>query len=232
MWDDAHALRKLTNALLGFSLLLLILLALLYALRMPVFALRAVQLDSVPKHVGRDLLEQAVRESLHGNFFTVDLEQARQAFEKLPWVRHVVVRRHFPWQLDVAIEEHVALAHWNEGEMVNVQGEVFNGNTEAALPEFAGPEDTVAEVTERYAHFSDILAPLGLKIVRLTVTSRHAWQLRLDSGLVVELGREQMEVRLARFAAAYPQYQATVRLPVKYVDLRYRNGFAAGMVAG
>lgn len=232
MWDDAQALRKLTNALLGFCLLLLMLMALAYALRMPVFALRAVQLEGVPKYVDRKLLVQAVRDSLQGNFFTVDLEQARQAFEKLPWVRRVVVRRHFPWQLDVAIEEHVALAHWNEVDMVNVQGEVFHGSTDAALPGFTGPEDSVTEVVERYARFKDILAPLGLKIAQVTLTTRHAWQLRLDNGLVVELGREQMEARLARFAAAYPQYRAAVKSPGKYVDLRYRNGFAAGMAAG
>jgi cell division protein FtsQ len=53
--------------------------------------------------------------------------------------------------------------------------------------------------------------------------------LRLKDGLVVELGREQMEERLARFAAAYSQYMAAMKAPVKYVDLRYRNGFAARM---
>lgn len=231
MWDDAQALRKLTHKLLGASLLLLLFGALNYALRLPVFALRAVQLDSAPQRVDREQLEQAVRNSLRGNFFTVNLEQARRVFEKLSWVRSVSVRRHFPWQLDVGLEEHVALARWNGKALLNTQGEVFSANDAELLPEFTGPQDEAAEVAQFYTHFGEMLAPLGLQIAQITVSPRHAWQLHLKNGMVLELGREQMEQRLARFAAAYPQSLAAMQPPVKYVDMRYRNGFAA-KVAG
>jgi cell division protein FtsQ len=232
MWDDSHALRRLTNALFGASLLLLLAGALGYVLRLPAFALRAVQLDTAPQRVDKGQLEAAVRDSLHGNFFTVNLDQARHVFEKLPWVRRVGVRRHFPWQLDVELEEHVALARWNGTALVNTEGEVFTAKDDEALPEFNGPEGAAEEMARHYARFSEMLAPLGQGITQVTLSSRYAWQLRLKDGLVVELGREQMEERLARFAAAYPQYVAAMRLPAKYVDLRYRNGFAARMTAG
>jgi cell division protein FtsQ len=172
-----------------------------------------------------------VRSSLRGNFFTVDLERARSIFEKLPWVRNVSVRRHFPWQLDIGLEEHTALARWNDTELVNSQGEVFLAKDTQVLPDFTGPEDTAPEVTQRYASFGAMLAPLGLEIAQITLSPRHAWQLRLKDGMVLELGREQMEARLARFVAAYPQSLAKIPPPVKYVDLRYRNGFAV-RVAG
>jgi len=227
MWDDAQALRKLTNTLIGISLLLLMFGALNYALRLPVFALRAVQLDSVPQRVDRAQLENAVRNTLRGNFFTVDLGQAQRAFEKLPWVRSVSVRRHFPWQLDVGLEEHAVLARWNGKSLINVRGEVFAAGDAGMLPEFSGPEDVAGEVAQSYTHFGEMLAPLGLQIAQIAVSPRHAWQLRLKDGMVLELGREQMEQRLARFAAAYPQSLAAMQPPVKYVDLRYRNGFAA-----
>lgn len=227
MWDDTQALRKLTNMLLGISLLLMLAGALEYALRLPVFALRAVQLDAAPQRVEMAHLEEAVRNSLRGNFFTVDLERERRVFEKLPWVRSVSVRRHFPWQLDVGLEEHTALAHWNGAELVNTQGEVFKAKAELALPEFVGPGDSAAEVAQNYARFGEVLEPLGLVIAQITLSPRHAWQLRLKDGMVLELGREKMEERLVRFATAYPKYQAAMKQPVKYVDLRYRNGFAA-----
>jgi cell division protein FtsQ len=228
MWDNPQALRKLGNALFGASLLLLLLIALAYVLRLPVFALRAVQLEAVPQRVDNQLLAAAARESLRGNFFTVSLDRARAPFEKLPWVRSVSVRRHFPWQLDVALEEYAALARWNGKQLVSTQGEVFDARDEDALPEFTGPEGAAAEMARRYADFSAVLSPLNLKISQVVLSPRHAWQLRLDSGLVLELGREQMDERLARFAAAYPQYRAAMKASVKYVDLRYRNGFAAG----
>jgi cell division protein FtsQ len=231
MWDDPHAMRRLTNSLLGVSLLLVMLMVLNYALHLPAFALRAIQLETRPHRVDRAQLEQAARTALRGNFFTVDLNQARDAFEKLPWVRSVSVRRHFPWQLDVVLEEQQALARWNKDALVNVQGEVFGGNDADPLPEFYGPDDAVLEMTERYAHFQQTLAPLGFSIDRITLSARHAWQLRLQDGTVLELGREKMEERLARFVAAYPQYAKALKMPAKYVDLRYRDGFAA-RVAG
>jgi len=232
MWDDVQALRKLTNVLFGAGLLLVLIGVLGYVLRLPAFALRAVQLDFAPQRVDRVQLAGAVRDSLHGNFFTVNLDQARQTFEKLPWVRRVGVRRHFPWQLDVELEEHIALARWNGTALVNTEGEVFAAKDADALPEFSGPDGAAEEMARRYARFSEMLAPLGQDIAQLTLSSRHAWQLRLKDGLVVELGREQMEERLARFAAAYRQFQAAMKSPPKYVDLRYRNGFAARAAAG
>lgn len=229
MWDDPHALHRLTNSLLGISLVLALLLALHFVLRMPVFALRAVQLDAPPHRIDHARLEAAARVALRGNFFTVDLDQARRAFEKLPWVRSVSVRRHFPWQLDVVLEEQQALARWNRSALVNVQGEVFAAADEEALPDFSGPEDAAAEMTQRYARFEEALAPLGFSIAGMTLSPRHAWQLRLQDGTVLELGRDQMEARLARFVAAYPEYVKTLKSTAKYVDLRYRDGFAARM---
>lgn len=227
MWDDVQALRKLTRTLFGVSLLLLLAGVLGYVMRLPAFALRTVQLDNVPQRIDRAQLEAAVRDSLRGNFFTVNLDQARQVFEKLPWVRRVSVRRHFPWQLDVALEEHAVLARWNGTELVNTEGEVFSARDADPLPEFDGPEGSAQEMAQRYARFSEMLSPLGLDIAQITLSSRHAWQLRLKDGAVLELGREQIEERLERFAAAYPRYLTAAKAPAKFVDLRYRNGFAA-----
>jgi cell division protein FtsQ len=46
--------------------------------------------------------------------------------------------------------------------------------------------------------------------------------------MVLELGREDMQKRLARFVEVYPYSLAAIQSRVKYVDLRYRNGFAVG----
>jgi cell division protein FtsQ len=156
----------------------------------------------------------------------------RAAFEKLPWVRTVSVRRHFPWQLEVSLEEHVALAHWNGSKLVNTYGEVFAAETKQMLPGFIGQPDSAAEVTQMYVAFGKQLMPLGQAIAQISLSPRRAWQLRLDSGMVLELGREQSEQRLANFVAVYPYSLATMGRRINYVDLRYRNGFAAYLPGG
>lgn len=248
MWDDAQSLRQLANALIGFSLLVVLFGVLHYTVHLPAFTLKAVRLGMSPQRVDVAQVEQVMRTQLHGNFFTVDLDSARKAFEQLPWVRKVSVHRRFPWQLEVDLEEHVTLADWNDHEFVNTHGEVFSADclrtapdartteksplpacTDAGrtLPRFFGQPDTSAEVTQMYREFNTQLTPLKQQVAQITLSPRRAWQLRLDNGMVLELGRERARERLQRFVAVFPYSLASLQRPVDYVDLRYRSGFAA-----
>ncbi len=233
MWNDAQALRKLSGTLLGISVLLLSFGVLHYALHLPQFALRVVTLEAAPQHEEAKRIESVVRSELRGNFFTMDLDQMRKALEKLPWVRKASLRRSFPWQLEVELEEHVALAHWNDDRLVNSFGEVFAATTDQALPSFFGPaDDASAEVKLRFDGFGRMLQAIGQQIDKISLSPRRAWQLHLKSGMVLKLGREQTEQRLGRFIAVYPYSLASLRQPANYVDLRYRNGFAVNWPDG
>ena len=55
--------------------------------------------------------------------------------------------------------------------------------------------------------------------------------MRRANTVQLELGREQMQQRLARFVTVYPYSLATIARKVNYVDLRYRNGFAANQIS-
>jgi cell division protein FtsQ len=80
---------------------------------------------------------------LTGNFFTVNLDATRAAFERMPWVRSASLRRLWPDGVELSIEEHRAVARWTpqdgESRLVNRQGEVFPpAPRTAAAPD--GPE--------------------------------------------------------------------------------------------
>ena len=232
MWDNQQALRNLANKLFGISLLLVLFAAVHYTIHLQVFPLNVVQMSAAPQRVDAAQIEDIVRHELRGNFFTVDLESARKTFEKLPWVRKVNVRRHFPWRLEVELEEHVPLASWNGSELVNTHGEVFAAESDETLPKFIGQPDTSADITRMYKVFGGQLEPLKQKVAQISLSPRRAWQLRLDNGMVLELGREQAQERLARFVAVYPYSLASMQRTVNYVDLRYRNGFAVYLPGG
>ncbi len=232
MWDNAPLLRGIANALFGLSLVLVLYGAVRYVLRLPVFPLRTVELTAVPQRVPTELLERVVHEQVSGNFFTVDLDKTRQAFEQLPWVRKVSVRRKFPWSLEVEVEEQVALANWNGTALVNTYGEVFDGKPDKSLPVFIGQPDTSAQVTQMYGELNAALQPMKQQIAQISLSPRFAWQVKLDNGMVLELGREEMQQRLARFVSVYPYSLAALARPANHVDLRYRNGFAAYLPGG
>lgn len=232
MWDNTPLLRGIANVLFAISLVLVLYGTARYVLRLPVFPLRAVELTAVPQRVSSGLIEKVVHEQVSGNFFTVDLEATRQAFEKLPWVRKVSVRRKFPWSLEVEVEEQIALARWNGTSLVNTYGEVFSATTDQVLPIFIGQPETSPQVTQMYADLNAALQPLHQQIVQISLSPRYAWQVKLDKGMVLELGREEMQERMTRFVKVYPYSLAALARPANHVDLRYRNGFAAYLPGG
>lgn len=237
MWDNAILLRKIANALIVFSALAVVYGTAYYAMHLPgVFPLQSVRLSAVPQRVSATELSQVMRSEARGNLFTVDIERLRQSLEKLPWVRSVSIRREFPHALTVKLEEHQAFARWNNSALVNQHGETFVAEAGQALPGFFGPSGSSAEIAQHYVQFNRQLADLGLSVVQIALSPRHAWQLRLSNGIVLELGREDMQKRLARYVAVYPYAREKIQEAagsdaVKYVDLRYRNGFAVGQVS-
>ncbi len=232
MWDKPNLLRISATILFGISVVLLAYSLMHYAFQLPVFKLRTVQLSNTPQQVDLNQLNQVIKRTVDGSFFTVDLEYTRRAFEQLPWVRKVSVRRHFPWGLEVTLEEHVPMARWNNTDLVNTYGEVFAGKSKLLLPDFIGEPDTSMEVAGMYVALSQQLGELQRSITKINLSPRFAWQLQLDNGMTLELGREQMQQRLARFVAVYPYSLAMMARKVSYVDLRYRNGFAASLLPG
>jgi cell division protein FtsQ len=226
MWDKPDILNRAANVLYGAAAVLALYAVAAAVVHLPLFPLREVQVVGAPGHVTLDQVENIVKHDIRGNFFTVDLAAARAAFERLPWVRRVQVRRLWPGRLDVAFEEHVALARWGSRALVNVHGEVFQGAYDGRLPVFTGPEGAAKEIAIQYEYFRRSLGAIGQEPVEVRVSPRRAWQLRLSSGLTLELGREHTEARLARFVASYERTLAKLDRPIDYVDLRYSNGFA------
>ena len=226
MWDDTAGLRMTANLLLAVATTLMLYGAAHYVVHMPIFPLRSVQLTGDVVHVTYEQVEAVVTGELRGNFFTVDLTQAREAFEKLPWVRKANVRRQWPDRLEVAVEEHRPLARWGTAALVSAQGEVFEAAINTTLPVLQGPQGTAPEVVSHFQEFGRALEPVGRHIVQITLSARRAWVLKLDDETVIELGRENLESRLAGFVAAYERTVARLPQPSTYIDLRYTNGFA------
>lgn len=226
MWDRPDILNRLADLLVTLAMLLALYAALHFAVRLPVFPLREVRVTNAVAFVSADQIQTLVRREIKGNFFTLDLAAARAAFEKLPWVRTVSMRRRWPGRLEVTLEEHVPLARWGDLALVNTHGEVFAAAYDGDLPTFVGPAESVKEIAIQYEFFRRSFAAIGKTPVQVQVTPRRAWQVRLESGPTLELGREQIEARLARFVAAYGRTLGQLDRRIDHVDLRYANGFA------
>ncbi|MEO8991440.1 MAG: cell division protein FtsQ/DivIB [Nitrosospira sp.] len=229
MWDNHQALASLANWLFALAALIVGYPITQLMINSSLFPLKEVSLGDSNgglKHVTREQIDGAVRSAVAGNFFTVDLEATRKIFVELPWVRSASVRRIWPQGLEVTLEEHVALARWGGDALVNFQGEIFNAASDEALPEFEGPEASASEMARQYAGFKKMLRPLQQNIARMNLSDRRAWRVHLDNGTILELGREQMGLRLERYVQVHDSSIMQLNRRLTYVDLRYPSGFA------
>lgn len=227
MWDKPGALNRLADALFVLALIGALGAGVAWVVRLPVFPVSDVRVVTPLAHVTRQQVEDIVRREVRGTFFTLQLDAARAGFETLPWVRRAEVRRQWPGRIEVALIEHVPLARWGKTALVNSHGEVFEAAYDGALPVFNGPAGAAKEMAIQYHHFRRDLAAISKAPGEVNVSPRRAWQIRLDDGMTLDLGREHIEERLRRFVAAYAQSIARMPRPVDRVDLRYANGFAA-----
>lgn len=236
MWNKPHLLNAIADLLILIAAAALLAAAAVWLVRVPSLPVRQVVFSEALPHTRRLEVEQLLPAALKGNFFSLNLEMVRGVLEKLPWVRKVEVRRVWPARLEVKIEEHHPLARWGEarGELVNSYGEVFAATLvdeeSTALPLLFGPAGTAPEVLKRYSELVGSFKAVGEKPVQLILSPRLAWQLKLERGLLVDLGREQPKspvgVRLQRFIEVYPETVGKRAVRPAAVDLRYPNGFA------
>lgn len=236
MWHKPQLLTAIADLLLAIGAAAVLVAAAVWTARLPLFPLREVVVMQELKEVRRGEVEQALGGQLRGNFFSINLDVLRQSLEKLPWVRRAEVRRHWPSRLEVRIEEQQAVARWGEemAQWVNPYGEVFSASPPVdggeQLPLLQGPNGSSEEVLRRYAEFTKTLAGIKHRPVQLNLSQRLAWQLRMDDGMAIELGREQakapISARLARFVELYPMALAERKPRPSVVDMRYPNGFA------
>ncbi|MGV7208610.1 cell division protein FtsQ/DivIB [Oxalobacteraceae bacterium A2-2] len=239
MWHDAKALNATASGLFALSVLACAAAGVWWLAQRPMFNLRTIRVESMDREDLRHVSELTLRNNalgrIKGNFFTANLDNVRQAFESVPWVRRATVRREWPDQLIITLEEHEALGTWGEdGRLLSTKGDVFTANLAEAeedhtLPEFDGPDGSEKEVLSRYDELRTWFAPLKLVPQALSLSGRYAWTVKLDNGMSVELGREQtattLKERVDRLLSIYPQLVTHLQ-NIETIDMRYQNGLA------
>jgi cell division protein FtsQ len=210
--------------------------ALAWAAQRPRFDFRRIEVVGELRHVSRANLRAAVAGRLAGNFFTMRLADTRAAFESIPWIASVSVRRVWPDRLVVRLVERRALGLWSDGRVLSDAGQLFAGNPdEVQLDgpqiEFSGPARYAGEAVARLRDFAPVLAQLPAEVAAVDISDRASWSLRTRGGQVLDLGRDDppgsVQGRLAAVAQSWPGVVAQLGGPPARVDARYSNGFAA-----
>lgn len=239
MWHDIKMMNATFNAILALMALALLGAGTWWVAQRPMFTLKEIRIEGATedlRHVNVSTVRSTALPRIKGNFFTANLDDVRTAFEMVPWVRKATVRREWPNELIVTLEEHLPLGTWGEdGRLISVNGDLFTANLAEAeedgnLAEFNGPDGSEKEIVARFKEFQGWFAPVKLVPESVQLSSRYAWMVKLNNGMAIELGREQnkttLKDRVDRFVGVYPQLASRLQDRIESVDMRYPNGLA------
>lgn len=210
-----------------------------WVLRHPAFSIARIVVQGDLVHNNAVSLRANVAPHIAGNFFTLNLRSARQAFEQVPWVRSAQVWREFPHTLRVQLQEHRAVAHWGPesgAAMVNSEGEVFEANGADAdlddLPRLSGPRGMSPQVLTMAQELQPLLDPMGLSLAELELSERGGWRATLEGGAILELGGGtpgEVVQRTRQFAQTLTRVASQMGRradALESADLRHTGGYA------
>jgi cell division protein FtsQ len=238
--SDVRWMNAATAALAVVLLVLLLASGLVRLTRLPYFKLDRIEVEGDLLRNNLATVRANVAQRLSGGFFSVDLHQSREAFEAVPWVRKAVVRRVWPNELRVTLEEHRPAAYWahedRDDQLVNTFGEVFDANVgdvdDEHLPTLQAPANPTADearaMLDMLHRLQPVLKPLG-ELDTLRLTERGSWSVELDNEASIELGRgtpEEVVARTERFVRTLPELRRQYPAPLSHADLRYPEGYA------
>ena len=177
----------------------------------------------------RQVIQQQSMPHSAGTFFTVDIAAVRSAIDQLPWVANAEVRRIWPDQLQVIIQEQLPVARWGSDALLSTQGYLFTAvdvSEYRHLPQLIGPRDGQLRVMQQYLKFSQALRPLGYSVAQLEMRERGSWFVTTQTGLQLLFGRDHLVEKMRRFAVVYENELQEQTDKIERVDLRYANGLA------
>jgi cell division protein FtsQ len=184
---------------------------------------------SAPFHfVAPEQVQRVAVPYLSGGFFAVDLNNISKELNSLHWVEQVEVRKKWPDTLVVHIKEYRPIALWNAQQMLAEEGSIFTRPAIKlpALPQFNGHALQAQDMLSFYQKSQPLFRAVGLSITSLSLSERNAWRVQLSDGLVLDVGRNDVDLRLARFIVLLPKIRREDSRQLVHADLRYTNGFA------
>ena len=154
-----------------------------------------------------------------------------QRIVELEWIDEATVARRWPSRLRITVTEQVPAAVWGERGLLNVRGELFVTEARhmpAELPRLDGPTERAPDVARRYLAVRDRLIPVGLDVRRINLDERGSWDMTLQNGVEVRLGRRDIDARTDLFLDVVADIITGRAADIEYVDMRYSNGFTIG----
>ena len=196
--------------------------------------IKSVEVEGELNILDKAQLQPAIEKFTKTNLFLLDVEGLEKEIESNPWVHSASMTHIWPDKLTIKIHEQTPVALWGNEAMLAENGEIIKATLPAdklpigkdSLPKLFSPTDKGRNMASGFLKIREWTKGFPLKVVEFKEDTRGSWQVKLENGMVLKIGREQHEKRLRRFMVGYRQNLDKVIDTIQVIDLRYTNGFA------
>lgn len=189
------------------------------------------ELVSEIQHVKPAEIDAVMQRYLGRSFWEVELETIQSELIRLNWASSALVKRSWPDQLYVSIQEQKPVARWGQAGLVNQAGVVFYPNDLTGFNNLVVLEGQLADsakILVRLSTFQTALKSIEFTIAALSLQLDGIWKISLLDGSKIILDMKDDDAKLDQFVRAYPKLSLALRKSPQVYDLRYSNGFIVG----
>ena len=211
-----------------FALILFIRLVMMIVSEPEFFPINVLKIKAPYHYLTREKIQKMISPYINKSFLVFSEENLKNDFKKNPWVEKILVKKIWPDRIIVQIMERFPVAVWNN-MLLSDKGDLFKPDEYEFLsdrPHLFGPKHQEKEVLHIFEKLSKLLLAHDLEIKELRLRENQSWEMILSNGVVIRLGKREIEERLARFCKVYPKLFAMSFDRVFSIDLRYSNGMA------
>ncbi|MDO9105658.1 MAG: cell division protein FtsQ/DivIB [Methylovulum sp.] len=200
-----------------------------FHLKVASLPIKYVRTEGVFQYLSKDEIRAVLEPLVTTGFFEADMQAIHTQVATLPWVEAVSVKRIWPDAIDIRIREKKPYVRWGQDSLMTEQGVIFTPKSIALhehLTIVTGPAQQQVKVLEIMKGIKTALADQSMELAEFNVNDRWAWEIKLTTGLVILLGRDEQLKKLQRFLKTLTVLRQEQIDAMAVVDLRYPNGYA------
>jgi cell division protein FtsQ len=189
--------------------------------------IRQVRLQGDLRYLDAESLTRDLSIRFNGNYLDTTLDQVISEVESHPWIAAAAARRVWPDTLLIELTEQRPVAIYNDTQYLGLSGDLFEPPKPVndPLPRLYGALSETMQVYSHYGVFSDRLSDFS-KVISVSRGHDMGWQITLENGINVQLGRDDILGRLSRARDVLNRLDGEKLAKLQEIDARYDNGVA------
>ena len=190
-----------------------------------------IDLKNIENSSVDDIREVAKKYVRSKSFFNVDINYLQSKIENIDWISSANIRRSYPNEIIIFVTEHVPIAIWNNKDYLNQYGEIFTANKKNnKFPILISKNNKNKIIFEYLSLFSNDLIRHNIneKVVKIIEDDIRSISVILSSGITIKLGSKNVKEKIDIFFKVYQTLNSSDLSKMRYIDMRYSNGFSVG----